>query len=113
MSDNLQSFKTLRVSVPSNSFDVVVTLVSKLGGSVFDDDEEIVYCQPTEEEESVGTMLRGARTRLDLTQKELADRSGLKQSRISEYEKDKRPIPKETAIKLAKLLKTVPGHFYR
>ena len=113
MSSNLQSLKTLRINIPSKFFDVIVTLVPKLGGSVLNDDEEIIYCQPTEEDESVGTMLRGARVRLGFTQKDLADQSGIKQSRISEYEKDKRPIPEDVAIKLAKLLKTVPENFFR
>lgn len=113
MSINAQSVKTLRINIPVNFLDVITTLVPKLGGTVLSDDEEIIFCQPTEEEETVGIMLRGARVRLNITQKELAEKTGIKQSRISEYEKDKRPIPQDAAVKFANVLKTVPEHFYR
>ncbi|MDR1921894.1 MAG: helix-turn-helix domain-containing protein [Candidatus Adiutrix sp.] len=113
MSINAQSLKTLRINIPVKFLDVIVTLVPKLGGTVLSDDAEIIFSQPTEEEETVGIMLRGARVRLGITQKDLAEATGIKQSRISEYEKDKRPIPKDTAVQLSKVLKTVPEHFYR
>lgn len=48
--------------------------------------------------------LRGYRYREDLTQKQLADFSGIPQRHISEMENGKRPIGKERAKKLAKAL---------
>ena len=48
--------------------------------------------------------LRGYRYREDLTQKQLADLTGIPQRHISEMENGKRPIGKERAKKLAKVL---------
>ena len=48
--------------------------------------------------------LRGIRYREDLTQKQLADLTGIPQRHISEMENGKRPIGKENAKKLAKVL---------
>ena len=48
--------------------------------------------------------LRAYRTREDLTQKELATRTGIPQHHISEMENGKRPIGKERARKLAEAL---------
>jgi DNA-binding XRE family transcriptional regulator len=48
--------------------------------------------------------LRGYRYREDLTQKQLADQAGIPQRHISEMENGKRPIGKERAKKLAKVL---------
>ncbi len=49
--------------------------------------------------------LRGARKRETLTQKELARLVGVSQSHISEMEHGKRPIGKDMARRLAKVLK--------
>jgi transcriptional regulator with XRE-family HTH domain len=46
-----------------------------------------------------------------MTQKELAAAVGVPQSHVSEYEKNKRAIPRGEAKELAKILKTVPSHF--
>lgn len=48
--------------------------------------------------------LRAYRTREDLTQRELAEKVGIPQRHISEMETGKRPIGKENAKKLAKVL---------
>ena len=49
--------------------------------------------------------LRGARKREALTQKELARLVGVNQTHISEMEHGKRPIGKDMAKRLAKILK--------
>ena len=49
--------------------------------------------------------LRGARKREGLTQKELASLLGVNQTHISEMEHGKRPIGKDMARRLAKVLK--------
>jgi ribosome-binding protein aMBF1 (putative translation factor) len=49
--------------------------------------------------------LRGARKREALTQKELAQLMGISQTHISEMEHGKRPIGKDMAKRLAKVLK--------
>ena len=51
-----------------------------------------------------GAALRGARKREGLTQKQLADLLGISQAHISEMERGKRPIGKEMARRLAKVM---------
>ncbi len=53
---------------------------------------------------SGGVSIRGARGKEGLTQKQLAELTGLAQHHISEMENGKRPIGKETARKLAAAL---------
>ena len=53
-----------------------------------------------------GTILLGFRTREDLTQKALAEKTQLKPHHISEMENGKRPIVKEVAKRLALALNT-------
>jgi DNA-binding XRE family transcriptional regulator len=52
-----------------------------------------------------GLALRGARKREALTQKQLAGLLGVSQTHISEMEHGKRPIGKEMAKRLARVLK--------
>ncbi len=54
---------------------------------------------------SSGVALRGARGKEGLTQKQLAEKTGIAQHHISEMENGKRPIGKETARKLATVLR--------
>jgi len=49
-------------------------------------------------------ILRGARYKAELTQKELADRLGIRQHHLSEMENAKRPIGKQMAKRLAEAL---------
>jgi len=53
---------------------------------------------------SGGVSIRGGRGKEGLTQKRLAELTGIAQHHISEMENGKRPIGKETAKKLAKAL---------
>lgn len=55
---------------------------------------------------SGGVCIRGGRGKEGLTQKQLAELTGLAQHHISEMENGKRPIGKDTARKLAKALNT-------
>jgi DNA-binding XRE family transcriptional regulator len=52
-----------------------------------------------------GLALKGARKRESLTQKQLAGLLGISQTHISEMEHGKRPIGKEMAKRLARVLK--------
>ena len=52
-----------------------------------------------------GVCLRGARCKESMTQKQLADKVGIAQHHISEMENGKRTVGKETAKKLASVLK--------
>ncbi len=58
-----------------------------------------------EDEPSYGVALRGARGKEGLTQKELAERTGIPQSHISLMEHGKMTIGKERARRLAKALR--------
>ncbi len=100
-----------KITVPADCFELVSALVQRLGGQVITDDEEVVTVPPMPESERVGRMLKGLRLREGMTQGQLAEAIGVPQSHISEYEKNKRPIPPAKAEELAKLLHTVPGHF--
>jgi DNA-binding XRE family transcriptional regulator len=53
----------------------------------------------------VGDILRGFRAREEMTQAELAAEVGVKATHISEMERGKRPIGKDIAKRLAKVLK--------
>jgi DNA-binding XRE family transcriptional regulator len=52
------------------------------------------------------SVLRGARSKFEITQTKLSELTGIPQRHISEMERGKRPIGKETARKLAEALKT-------
>lgn len=54
---------------------------------------------------SGGICIRGGRTKEGLTQVELSELTGIPQRHLSEMENGKRPIGKETAKKLAEVLK--------
>ena len=53
-------------------------------------------------------VLAGARHKIAMSQKQLAEASGIRQSVISEYECGKRHITPKAASKLAKVLNTTP-----
>jgi DNA-binding XRE family transcriptional regulator len=59
---------------------------------------------PGLQENEAGTYLAGARHREGLTQRQLAEKSGIPQRHISEMENGKRTIGKENAKKLAAAL---------
>jgi DNA-binding XRE family transcriptional regulator len=59
---------------------------------------------PGLQDNETGTYLAGARHREGLTQRQLAEKSGIPQRHISEMENGKRPIGKENAKKLATVL---------
>lgn len=103
----------VRFAVPEDSVQLVRDLVEKLGGKKLEmpDNEGLVVSPPLPETERPGSMLRGARLRAGLTQKQLAQHIHVPQSHISEYEHNKRPIPQHKAKELAELLKTVTSHF--
>jgi predicted transcriptional regulator len=51
-------------------------------------------------------VLRGARSKAEITQTRLSELTGIPQRHISEMERGKRPVGKETAKKLAAILET-------
>lgn len=71
-----------------------------------DMDEELFDASEVFPDSHPGTILRGFRIREDLTQKKLAQMTGLKPHHISEMENGKRPIGKDVAKRLAGALNT-------
>lgn len=90
--------------VPVDKLEDIKRIVACLGGN---------EAEPTTEnwrdsfpERHPGVVLRGLRTRDGLTQSELAKKTGMLQSHISEMEKGTRPIGKTVAKKFAQVFNT-------
>ena len=111
---NAETMQRACLELPAGSLRIVKDLVMALGGKFYPpgSDEEKVYVEPQiPEVERVGRMLKGARLRAGMTQKDLAAKIGVPQGHISDYERNKRNISAEKAVRLAEILETVPGHF--
>jgi DNA-binding XRE family transcriptional regulator len=68
--------------------------------------EEVFSAKEVFPEGNPAMLLRGYRGKLDITQKELAERLSVTQNRISDMESGKRPISKDMAVKLGELFDT-------
>ncbi|GFH63360.1 MAG: helix-turn-helix protein [Candidatus Desulfovibrio kirbyi] len=68
--------------------------------------EELFSAREVFPEGNAAMLLRGYRVKLDLTQKELAEKLGTTQNRVSDMESGKRPISKNMAVKLGQLFDT-------
>ena len=102
------------LTIPEDCLDLVAMLTEKLGGILRiagDEDGAAVVMPPMPEAERPGRMLRGLRLREGLTQAALAGLLDVPQSHISAYEKNRRPIPRDKAEKLARILHSVPSNF--
>ncbi|HEV7563413.1 MAG TPA: helix-turn-helix transcriptional regulator [Solirubrobacterales bacterium] len=58
---------------------------------------------------NLGTNLRSARTKLELTQEQVAERSGVQAGEVSRIEAGKRDPQVSTVLKLAKAVEVRPG----
>jgi len=56
-----------------------------------------------------GNLLAGARLKAELTQTGLAEKAGIRQNMVSEYENGKRPLTKAMARRFAEVLGIDPG----
>ncbi len=99
------------IALPCDTLPLVVELVKRLGGEIITEKEELITIPPIPERERIGRMLKGARHRANMTQKQLAKAINVPQGHISEYEAHKRPIPQAKAALLAEVLNTVETHF--
>lgn len=91
----------LRIVGPGGNKAKVVEAIESLG---FVESNDSVPWEEVFPESSPGTCLRGARHKEGLTQRQLAEMTGIPQRHISEMENDKRPIGKARAKILAKAL---------
>ncbi|MEI8244564.1 MAG: helix-turn-helix transcriptional regulator [Lentisphaerota bacterium] len=74
-----------------------------------DDGDELVELEKTDWwKQNKHRVLAGARHKINMTQKELASRSGMCQTVISELESGRRPMTLKAATRLAKALNTKP-----
>lgn len=74
-----------------------------------DDNEEVIPVEETNfyremQKNRIGNLLEAARLRAGLTQKELAEKTGLKQNMISDYERSKRRLTRAMARRIAAAL---------
>lgn len=92
--------EVLRVSCPHDVYADVLKMLENF-------DCQVERSIPAEEfmDQTPGTMLRGARFKEDMTQVRLAEVSGIPRRHISDMENNRRPIGKQTARKLAEVLK--------
>ena len=80
-----------------------------------DDDETLVNIRDSEywkTEVTPGTLLTGFRLKHGLTQNELAEKSGVSQVMISDYETGKRKLSQKAALKFAAALNEAPEKFF-
>lgn len=100
-----EEFVTLRLRVQRQNVERVRRYVDSIeaeeGGAVSLED---FFTSHFPGESKPAVSLRGARGKEELTQRQLAEMTGIPQRHISEMENGKRPIGKETAKKLAKAL---------
>ena len=92
----------IKFRIPSGKVDEIKKVVAQYGG------EESLNPVPWREvfpDFNPGIALRGGRKKEGLTQKDLAGLIGVSQNHISDMEHGKRPIGKEMAKRLAKVLK--------
>jgi DNA-binding XRE family transcriptional regulator len=97
--------KTKLYLVPKKAAHAVEALLDQLDES---DTESIpageIFPQLNDPTKTPGIALRGVRLRLELTQKEMAEKIGVNQGDLSKMEKGARPIGKKLAMRIGKAL---------
>ena len=85
------------------------------GQDVADDDEEYENAFETDfwKEITPGDLLAGTRLKHELTQEQLAEKSGIHQVVISAYETGRRKLTRRAAMKLAQAMDENPEVFFR
>lgn len=101
----IEKIKVVRFLGPAEKVEKLTQVAKSLGLEDISDSVPWREAFPEFEEESAGSVvLRGARRKENLTQKEVSERTGIPQSHISEMENGKRSIGKERAKRLGKAL---------
>jgi len=101
-----KGFVEVRFLVPELRVEEIKKIVGCLGGVPTDDDAPGIPLEKAFPALHAGVTLRGYRQRDGLSQVELAEKLGVRQSNISEIESGKRPIGKRLACKLAAVFHT-------
>ena len=90
----------------------VIVLVSPQEDT--DDDESVnVFETDFWKKTTPGMLLAGYRLKHEMTQEQLAEKSGIHHAVISAYENGKRKLSRKAAIKLAKALDEDPENFFK
>ncbi len=103
-------FIDIHIKIPENSQKEVVELITKFGGEIINQDDELINWKDTEffketvGEDTPAMRLKTCRKADGLTQTELANLLGISQSHVSEMEKNKRPIGLKMAKRIGKVL---------
>ncbi|MDR1486942.1 MAG: helix-turn-helix domain-containing protein [Deltaproteobacteria bacterium] len=100
----------LRATVPAQkaalatkALKSVLALAMQGARPVNEDGEQLYTFEEVFPEAYPGMAVRGYRGKMDMTRQELAERLGIKQTRVSELESGKRAISKEMAKRLGKI----------
>lgn len=101
-----KGFVELHFLVPIKKAAEIKKVLACLGGVEENEENELVPWQDAFPDFHNGITLRGFRQRDGLSQGELAEKIGAKQSHISEMEGGKRSIGKALAMKLSKVFDT-------
>jgi len=103
----------IALSVPAGSAIVALEAIQgmfALAGHkirrINEEGEEVFSAKEVFPEGNPAMLLRGYRGKLDMTQKDLAEKLGVTQNRVSDMESGKRPISKDIALKLGVLFDT-------
>jgi ribosome-binding protein aMBF1 (putative translation factor) len=99
----MADYVEVRVRIPASKLAEAQAALASYGAIA--QEPESVPWEEVYPDFSGSVALRGARKREALTQKELAHLLGISQTHISEMEHGKRPIGKDMARRLAKVLK--------
>ena len=96
-------------------YDVTVIVTGNEQVEEQEDDEEYIDFFETDfwKETTPGDLLAGTRLKHELTQKQLAELSGISYATISAYERGKQPLSRKAAIRLAKAMDEDPDCFFK
>ena len=94
--------------------EVLAWLAKKFDIAVIEDKDESIPIEGTDfwremNANRVGNLLQAARLKNGLTQRQLAEKSGIKQNMVSDYEKGRRRLTKQMAAKFAEILEISPA----
>ena len=100
-------------------YDVTIVVIPSEHGAEqteeLDDDDEYMNVFETDfwRETTPGDLLAGTRLKHELTQKRLAELSGISYATISAYERGKQPLSRRAAVRLAKAMDEDPESFFK
>ena len=97
--------------------EVLAWLARKFDVSVLSSEHESIPVEETDfwremNANRVGNLLNAARLKQGMTQKQLAEKSRIKQNMIRDYEKGRRRLTKQMASKFAEILKISPARLH-